>query len=379
MITHRMATQQPPEQPVRFYKVIALTFLFLTIVLFGIVVFMTSKKANIVIMAKQDNQAVTFTFTLGPSAVTDLFGHITSTKFSWKQEFKPTGIGQIPGVAEGDVVIYNETNAPQPLVKTTRLLTSSGILFRLSSGVTVPANGKVSAQVYADQKGASGNVDPGDFTIPGLNPQKQKLIYAKSENPMTGGLTSVGVLSEDDLANAKADFEQKIKDVFMSSLPESDAQTSRVVSSSGLSTSVNHKVGETVTEFIISGTSTMMVVNYKTNDLKKLIDKQISGKYDSNSEKLLSVSNAARVTIDNVDLKTGIATIGASEILAVTLDENSPKLSPENFFGKSKDEIERYLLGINHVSGADVAFFPSWTMTAPSVAEKIQVKVVNVK
>ncbi len=66
--------------------------------------------------------------------------------------------------AEGSVTIYNEfSNAPQPLVATTRLETSDGKIFRIVKGVTVPGTtlvdgeikpGAIEVQVVADQPGS---------------------------------------------------------------------------------------------------------------------------------------------------------------------------------------------------------------------------------
>lgn len=379
MITHRMgSTPKPEQQPVRFYKIIALSFLFLTILLLGVVIFITSKKASITILAKQDNKTIAFDATVG-SSESDLLGNVTSSQFSWTEKFQPTGTGQVAGVAEGTVTIYNTGNVAQPLVKTTRLLSSSGILFRISANVVVPAKGQISAHVYSDQKGGENDIGPSDFTIPGLNAEKQKIVYAKSTDPMVGGLTTTGVLSSEDVANAKSEFVEKMKEAFLKTLPPTDSGWERAIASSGAGGDVKEKVGEVVSSFTITGTSTMQVAEYKMDDLRKRIDKEVNGQFDQSSEKILSLSAAPTVALSGVDAKTGFATINVREEMAVTLNENSNKLSPENFFGKSKDEIERYLLGLNHVSRVDVNFSPSWTMTAPSVADKIDVKVVKVK
>ena len=59
MITYRLQTQpQTPEPPVRFYRAIALSFLAVTIILLGVVVYITSQKANIIIVAKEDNKKI---------------------------------------------------------------------------------------------------------------------------------------------------------------------------------------------------------------------------------------------------------------------------------------------------------------------------------
>jgi uncharacterized protein with FMN-binding domain len=71
--------------------------------------------------------------------------------------------------AQGTVQIASSYPAALTLVKTTRLLTSDGKVYRLSQEVIVPARGSVSASVYADQNGSAFAIGPTAFSIPGLD------------------------------------------------------------------------------------------------------------------------------------------------------------------------------------------------------------------
>ena len=79
------------------------------------------------------------------------------------------------------------------------------------------------------------------------------------------------------------------------------------------------------------------------------------------------------------DLKNNTAQISVHEEVMVTLDANAPRLSASNFFDKKKDEIERYVLGLHHVSGVEVKFSPGWMRNAPSVSDRIKVVVKNAR
>lgn len=378
MITHRLATM-PPEPPVRFYKLIAISFLALTIALFGVVIFVTSKKAEIAVIAKADSAQVKASITVGPAA--ELKGAATSTEFSWSQVYHPSGDTQVDGLAEGTVTIYNITAAPQPLVKTTRLLTAEGVLFRLSRGVVVPAKGEVEAAVYADQPGVGGNIKPSAFTIPGLAADKQKLIYAKSKEPMTGGIRSSKVLSEEDLTAAANDFKAKAKDAYLKANPPGDAGAgeARFLAVSEGKTSADHKAGEEVSAFTLTGTVTVVKISYRSDDLAQLLAKEIAKKIDTGSEKLLSADKQPQLALAQADLKNQTADLMVTQNIVVTLDANAEKLLPQNFVGKRKDEIERYLMGLEHVSGVEVIFSPSWMLSAPKSADHIKVVVKNIE
>lgn len=83
--------------------------------------------------------------------------------------------------AQGPVRIVNGSSSSILLVKTTRLLTADGKLFRLASDVSVPANGQIAVGAYADQLGAAFAIGPTRFSIPGLSAIQQTQIYAVSD------------------------------------------------------------------------------------------------------------------------------------------------------------------------------------------------------
>jgi hypothetical protein len=165
------------------------SFLLITIALLGVVIFITSKKAEVTIVAKEDAKKVTLNVTLSQEGAKpgSMPGSVTSTVFSHTEKYQPTGTKSVAGTSKGEVIIYNKTGLAQPLVKTTRLLSPTGVLFRLSVNTTVPPQGQVTVPVYADQPGPLGDIAPTTFTIPGLIEVKQKTIYAESKAAMIGG------------------------------------------------------------------------------------------------------------------------------------------------------------------------------------------------
>jgi hypothetical protein len=121
--------------------------------------------------------------------------------------------------ARGTITIYNEySSASQPLVATTRFLSSEGKLFRLVSGTVIPGMtkvgtemkpGAVEAEVVADEAGDSFNISAATFTIPGFQGsgnEKYSKFYAKSFSAMTGGgsgETVANAVTEQDINSAK--------------------------------------------------------------------------------------------------------------------------------------------------------------------------------
>jgi hypothetical protein len=380
MITRRVTTKMPAEPPVRFYRTIALSFLILTITLLGVVIFFTSKKATIVIAAKSDNKNVNLLIDIGKQAGSStISGEVTSTVFKWSEKYYPTGNKVEDGVAMGELIIYNKSNEDQPLVQTTRLVTADGILFRLSNNEYVPAGGNITAKVYADKSGVTGDIDPSKFTIPGLSTDRQKLVYAESSKKMSGGVKKVGMLTNDDLSAAKSDFISKAKQAYLTSASSSNAGKNIVVDVKSDNITSDQLAGATISEFTLSGSNSVVLVSYNNTELQTMINKEITKGIDVDSEKVLSVGGAPQVKLSSYDLVNGTSRLSVYQDVLVTLDANGTKLSAVNFFGEKKDDITRYVMGLGHVIGVDVQFAPSWMRAAPRVTDKIKVVVKNVK
>ena len=372
-------TREPYSQPsVGFYRTIALSFLVLTVVLLGIVVFVTSKKATITIMAKEDTRSVNMTVKVAAATgdKDSIVGTVSSSVINFSQKYFPTGSKTIEGTAGGEVTIYNKTNEAQALVKTTRLLTPSGVLFRLSDKVVVPANGEIKAQVYADKPGKDSNIGPSTFIVPGLAVDKQKVIYAQSALAMDNAVRQVGILTDADIQAATKDFEQKIKEQYTTT---STDNMQKVVSVLNVNPIADKKVGDEVDGFNLSGTSTVVVVAYSKNSLNDLISSAVSSKVDGSLEKVLNITSDPKVVVASYDAVSNTAQLSVNQDVMVTLDANAEKLSPQYFMGKSKDEIERYVFELNHVAGVQVDFSPGWISKAPTVPDKIKVLVKDVK
>jgi len=371
MTPHHKETNFSADQPVRFYKIIALTFLVLTLVLFGAIVFIFSKKATITISTKAEPVNVDKLLTVGPGG--DVEGMVTTTIVKLSKKFSPTGSVQEPAIAEGKVTLYNDSNTAQSLVATTRLLTAEGVLFRLKNREMVPAKGQVVAEVYADQVGASGNIGPvGKFTIPGLTADKQKEIYGKSTEAMTGGLKIKGVLSADDIKNAEnslyTEMEKNGKEAF-ASRAEGKPLVYSLIDKHAVS---DTEAGKEITEFTVSGSSTLLAVSYDENFMKQKAQEILKNKVMGDEETLDS-NTSYTVALDSFDQTKQTASLKLTATGVVRLNPESQALAKTIFFGKSADEVRRYLLSLDRVSGVDIKFSPAWIFTVPHVADHVSV------
>lgn len=380
MVSRRHQTALPNAgRSVRFYKFVALSFLGLTLILLSVIVFMSSKRATITVITKKNQVNVSSDIVVGAGADHTLSGTVTTTLVTLEQTFSPTGNREEPGKAEGLVTLHNETETPQTLVATTRLLTPEGILFRLKDAATIPANGTVRAAVVADQLGETGNIAASRFTIPGLNEAKQKVIYATSDSSMTGGIRSIGIVSPSDIDKAKKLFEgalTKEGETALRKLFPDSAAVFSLVTSTIVSTI---PVGTEVSDFQLQGTARVLGVFYAPTDLKDWARAQMMKKAIDEAEIISPSESEPTATFGSYAPESNSATLHVFYDGNVTLNPESKQLSKSAFFGKTADEVRRYLLSLDHVQKVEVEFRPVWMRTVPPIADHVTVIVKEVQ
>lgn len=367
------------KQPVGFYKFVALTFLFVTVALFGVILFISSKRAKITIVTTTEPVETSFTVDIGDATDdTHVKGLVVATDVAVEKDFSVSGSRKEPSAASGIVTIYNDSSREQPLIATTRLLTPDGVLFRLKNGAVARANGTVDAEVYADQKGISGNMGATTFTIPGLNEARQKEVYAKSTAAMTGGEREVGSITQEDLDNAKKVLleEASTQGGVKLSGEYPDLKGAFIASDAGVT--FDRKAGDQAGSFTSKGKAKVVGVFFNNADLigyaKTMLEKQAV----SENELLISTVDPV-VTPASVNAESGTATLTVSQSGKVTLNANGKALEKVQFFGKTEDEIRRYVMSLEHVQGVEMRFRPIWNKSAPRIADHIDIVVREVE
>lgn len=378
MTPRRKETSLPiDEAPVRFYKFVALTFLVITVVLLGLILFMSSKRATIEITTKESPVDVNLSMEIGPDA--EIPGMIQTVTVTTTDIFEPTGDQQVPDIARGTITITNTSDIPQPLVATTRFLSPDNILFRLESGITVPANGSVDAAVYADEAGARGNIGPSRFTIPGLNETRQGEVYGESTAAMTGGLRTIGILSEADIDRAEDQLVARAIESLKTSLSSATGTIATLVDVAEVQSDSSVEVGVETSSFELSATIQLVGVSYSSTDVQTYADNSLREREIDDAEVITPAASAPVVTFDSYNADTEIVTASVFHSGMAMLNPESKQIQKVIFFGKTKDEVRRYLLSLDHVHSVDVKFKPAWIRTVPHVHEHVNVIVREVK
>lgn len=381
MVARKSATSTN-ETPVRFYKVVALSFLGLTVALLAVIVFLSSKRATIAIVTRPDPIEVnTRVLVNGPESNTSIAGTVASFVVDFTDTFSPTGNREEPGIAIGKITITNDSTLDQPLVATTRFLSSDGVLFRLKNYTVVSKQGSIEAAVYADKEGAEGNIGPSKFTIPGLSESRQTQVYGTSAASMTGGIKTIGTLSADDVSRAKQVLLADMLDQGKAALSEKYLGKTGVFSTvqEVITLSKDTEVGDEVSAFTLVGKATIVGIFYDAAELSVLGEAMLSARAIDDAEQVQPSGDDPTVTLGTYDATAGTAALDVFFRGLATINPESKQLNKIMFYGKTRDEVRRYLLTLDHVYGVDVTFHPAWTQTVPHVAEHVDVVVKKVE
>lgn len=155
------------------------------------------------------------------------------------ETFAATEILENNNISKWDIRIYNELLAQQTLVPNTRFATEEGLLFETLEWVSIPAGIQdnfwaitpwfIDVSIQAKTKdiqsifiGSRGNIKEGiDLSIPGLDNETQKLIYAKTISDFSGWTDSFEkVISQKDIDLSQDIFTQKIKTQVIQSIKD---------------------------------------------------------------------------------------------------------------------------------------------------------------
>lgn len=291
-----------------------------------------------------------------------------------------TGTQQVSRKASGTIVVYNDGADAQPLVATTRFATASGKVYRISSGITVPAKGSVEAVAAADQPGADYNIDPTDFTLPGLQgTPKYQVIYARSKTPMTGGFVGEekGV-SDADLAKAKSDLQKALAQDLIA---KAEAQVPSDFVLFPALTSVffedlPQSAGDSASDVTINLRGNLYGVMFKRADLATALSLGKAARAPQDPVEIqsydpLTIAFAGTPPTDLLSATQINFTVSGNALLVWKTDEAALK---NDLLAKPKADLPQILKNYQTIEKATATIRPFWQSSFPTSPAEITIK-----
>lgn len=371
---------RPLSRSLRVYQRIALGFVGITFLMLLAVVYLSVSRATITVVANPSVVATTASLAVVKNPVSEgqIAGSVGQTTLTNSRIFSlpQEGARAVEAKSSGIITIINNTGSAQPLVATTRFLSQGGVLFRLDTGVTVPANGQVTARITADQAGASGDIEAATFTIPGLAASLQDKIYGTSTVAMTGGVQYVRTLTDTDVADAKtallADILNEAKTTLSTGLDAAlAAQGIYSVEEDSATTDV--PVGTETGTFSLTITATVTGVYYDSalvaSYARSLLQKRVPEGFV-----LSSVSEqGVQTTVESANYATGEAQLSLYLDGTAVISADAPTLSKDRFLGRAPNEVFTLLRSSDAISDVAITFTPFWLQRIPTLKDHIEI------
>ncbi len=276
--------------------------------------------------------------------------------------------------AHGTVTIYNEySSSPQPLVATTRFLTSDGKLFRLASGVTVPGtsmvngqakNGEVEAEITADSSGDDYNIGPATFNIPGFKSSgiKYNKIYAKSVVAMTGGgngSSESKVIADSDIASAKSKILTALNNKLEEDMKKNGTDDAVILDGAlnegDVAYKLSNSAGDVANSFQITASAEAKAILVSQKDLNAAILELL--KKTSGAKNIDSSSLKTDFSRADSDFVSGTVNIKFHAVGKINPDFTADFIK-KAILGKDEDQIKTYLSGLSNIEKVEVEYWP---------------------
>jgi len=381
----------PPNPSLRLYRRISGSFIAVVVILLATVVLLSTTKAIIRVTPQPRTVEASLLVDVIKEGTAEgkILGTVVEQTFEQSKTFPVVGAEQKEVLAKsgGTIKIINNSSKTQPLVATTRLLSSSGVLFRLDKGVTVPAGGSVEAAVHADQDGPTGDIAPDKFTIPGLSTSLQSSIYGESSAAMVGGRRMVSVVSQTEIDSDVAKLTDEVT-VFAQEQLQTQFGTDfggKVFSSEVLSKVSDTEAGEEKDSVTISLKIKVTGVFFGCGVLNDLVFAKL---YENLEDGFIFANNnvdsqkSSDSCVADVEITQANAARGTAE-LRVTFKKDSVVsntnvfLQPEVLVGKTSAEVKDYLVKAGLAKDVSVIIFPPWNSKVPSMLDQVTVQVVE--
>lgn len=368
----------------KIYRRLAFSFIALTLILAAAVLYFGLVKLTIIIIpAKEkitDNSTLEIIRQTSGSnlAPEQIYGVVKQVPVEQSREFSASGQEILGQEVAGQVTIINNYVKNQPLVATTRLLSSDNKLFRLKNTVNVPAGGRVQAEVYADVAKPEMAVGPDKFSLPGLWAGLQDKIYAQSQAPMKYSQKikynieqndidkAVKELKNDLLANAK----NQVKAAY-----QNYAQVLFAVDNNSVSQELNGKVGEAKEKFSLKMKIMVNVVAFNDDEIYDKIKAKLAVELADDKEIAKFDKQDMSYALESFNIMPGVAMVKVDSIAQAVLKDGAKAIKKNNLTGLNYEQLRAYLNSLPEVAGYQIKFFPTLVKKAPNLVDRINIEI----
>lgn len=300
------------------------------------------------------------------------------------QKFPATGKKKTGTKATGTVTVSNKySTTPQTIVAGSRVVSSSNLVFKTVSNVTMPGYTKPAADIIpgtasvgieANDFGDNYNIGPSHFTIPAADPN----IYADSSSAFTGGSSKdITFVTQTDINKAKEEvgkaLEEDLKKTISEKLDEDEKLLDESVKITQVSANPSVGVNGEASEFEMRVRSNGKAMVFKEDDLKKLAESVLADQIGDTKEIVEKESLTSSTEFVSADYDKGEmkARLAGEAFIASKLKQDKIKAE---LSGDAEAKAREYLKGLDGVEDVEFKFFPSFYHRVPRIKNHIYIK-----
>lgn len=377
-------TDSVSSRSVGLYRKIAFSFILLTVALLSVIFYFSFLKVTIVLIPNQEriNSNMIFDIydkdTNASGGGKSVDGIVKSVGVNYEKNYPASGSEVIGKEVVGTVKIINNYTKNQPLVATTRLLTSDNKLFRIKDTVNVPAGGSIEVEVYADEPSPEMAVGPTKFTIPGLWAGLQEQIYAENSQEIVYRQKIKKSITQEDIDNSTRDIKQELLAKAKSDINGTYGDYSEIIfkiNEDSVKSKVDGKVGEEKDELNVSMEADIVVVAFNGERAEELAEQKFIASLPENKELIYFDNKNIVYSLNSYDEVQGVAAVSASFEGKITLKEDSNIIEVDKILGLNKKQLDAYLKALPEVAGYDVKYYPTFIKRVPKLVDRIKIEI----
>lgn len=365
---------------VSYYRKMILRFSFLTIILLVAVAYFSLTKLNVITYTDKEviNDNLNFYAYSNDGQVNlerAVKASINRVELDVTETFNSSEEKSLGGEIVGKVKVINEYSKNQPLVATTRLLSSDDKLFRVKNTVNVPAGGSVEVEIYADEPSQELAIAPGKFTIPGLWAGLQDKIYAESYESFEFKKEVKKSISQKDIDDAINALREKLMAKAQEQVGDKNNSSQKnifSVDSDGAQIEISNKVGEEVDTFNGSMKAVISIITINPDDVIKIVKQKLSIlDFDQNLSEV--EADSLNYSLLSFNSNKSLAEIKVDFSAKTTSGGEDGLVNKKHLVNLNEKQVRAYLDGIENVKSYELEFWPSFIKRAPMLVDRINI------
>ncbi len=372
-----MVNRQKPKNKTGIYTKIVGFFMFLTIVAIFVILHFALAKVTIKVVSPTTTESYSGLVEMLPensleATTENILGKIITKELELTTTVPTEPEAKSATKAGGYVTIINNYSQNQPLVATTRLLTPDNKLYRIQTGVTVPAGSSVEVWAQADEEGEQYIIGETKLTIPGLWSGLQDKIYAETKG-FSLASEPIYQVTEDTLAAAQEKLATEAINQGLTAFNELLAKNLQIGKEqifANYETLESSAVGEETAETSLKQKVTLYGLVFSPADLQAIAEKKFQDDLESNQKLTNLVPGTFHYQILEMYPEQGRAIIEVKLDGQVMSSQHLLKINKDELIGKTENDIREYLQQFN-IESSEVKFFPFWIKTVPKLKDHI--------